>query len=99
MYNTMLSKMQLSLLVLIQVLLQLLQSLPSTDATICKDKLWFGFGVVVQNSKGDVVAGCYYSLPSVLPPIYAEAQALSNALNWWAAVKLPLTLCQIAKSW
>uniref|UniRef100_A0A803NQ85 RNase H type-1 domain-containing protein n=1 Tax=Cannabis sativa TaxID=3483 RepID=A0A803NQ85_CANSA len=63
----------------------------SIDACVNKDSMKLGFGAIIQNGRGDVVAGCYSSMHNALSLIHAESHALLRTLKWCVAVKLSLT--------
>uniref|UniRef100_A0A803Q7V4 RNase H type-1 domain-containing protein n=1 Tax=Cannabis sativa TaxID=3483 RepID=A0A803Q7V4_CANSA len=62
----------------------------SVDAALSPTSTKHGYGAVVTDIQGNIVAG--FSVPSTsgLPPIFAEAEALNRALLWCQAVQFPL---------
>ncbi|KAM6583339.1 hypothetical protein CsatB_010341 [Cannabis sativa] len=64
----------------------------NVDAALLPSSNKHGYGAVITNSRGEVVASLSSPSKSGLPPIFAEAEALLRALSWCQAVRFPLAI-------
>uniref|UniRef100_A0A803QDA7 Reverse transcriptase domain-containing protein n=1 Tax=Cannabis sativa TaxID=3483 RepID=A0A803QDA7_CANSA len=64
----------------------------SVDAALSQSTNKHGYGAVVTDSKGTVIATLTATSHSALPPIFAEAEALHRALLWCQAVRFPIAV-------
>ncbi|KAF4385054.1 hypothetical protein G4B88_017855 [Cannabis sativa] len=64
----------------------------SVDAALSQSSNKHGYGAVVTDSKGTVIATLMATSHTALPPIFAEAEALHRALLWCQAVRFPIAV-------
>ncbi|XP_060965409.1 uncharacterized protein LOC133034357 [Cannabis sativa] len=64
----------------------------SVDAALSQSTNQHGYGAVVTDSKGTVIATLMATSHTALPPIFAEAEALHRALLWCQAVCFPIAV-------
>ncbi|XP_060974945.1 uncharacterized protein LOC133039890 [Cannabis sativa] len=61
-----------------------------TDAAIDTGKQVFSLSVVVKNDSDQVVAGLVKPVTGIIPPVIAEAKAVSLAVAWTKMINLPV---------
>uniref|UniRef100_A0A803QD89 Reverse transcriptase domain-containing protein n=1 Tax=Cannabis sativa TaxID=3483 RepID=A0A803QD89_CANSA len=64
----------------------------SMDAALSQSTNQHGYGAVITDSKGTVIATLMATSHTALPPIFAEAEALHRALLWCRAVRFPIAV-------
>ncbi|KAM6589547.1 hypothetical protein CsatA_012152 [Cannabis sativa] len=64
----------------------------SVDAALSQSTNQHGYGAVVTDSKGTVIASFTAPSHTALAPIFAEAEALHRALLWCQAVRFPIAV-------
>ncbi|XP_060965141.1 uncharacterized protein LOC133034132 [Cannabis sativa] len=67
---------------------------PNTDAALCAERSKLGFGAVIKDWKGNLVANLAIPAAGIFQPTLAEALALKAGLIWCQHIKIPLVLVE-----